>query len=82
MVILGYKYLTEGEAIADSNKLNIYYGIPTSEFAETIRVVDLFYGIDDNNELVFYIKYNSLCLPVLGTPYEFTIIENLDRNNA
>lgn len=79
MVILGYKYLTEEEALEDSDRLNTYYGIPTSEFAETIRVVDIVYGLDEEEQGFWYIQYYPPCKPVLGDPIEFSILDTQER---
>jgi hypothetical protein len=72
MVLNGYKYDTEEEAIDAREACDAYYGIPVSPDDVTQNWVD--YQFAEYNEPQFwYIQYDDTLLPVLGEPIEFEV---------
>ena len=74
MVLNGYKYDTEQEAIDDREACDAYYGIPVAPDDVTQNWVD--YQFAELNEPEFwYIIYDDSLLPILGEPIEFEVTE-------
>jgi hypothetical protein len=71
MIVLGYKYFTEQEAIDARKQCADYYGLPKSPEDITQYWVD-YQTADD----FFYIIFDESLLPILGEPIEFEINEN------
>jgi hypothetical protein len=71
MIVLGYKYQTEQEAIDARKQCADYYGLPKSPEDITQYWVD--YQVADD---FFYIIFDESLLPILGEPIEFEINEN------
>jgi len=71
MIVLGYKYQTEQEAIDARKQCADYYGLPKSPEDITQFWVD-YQTADD----FFYIIFDESLLPILGEPIEFEINEN------
>jgi hypothetical protein len=71
MIVLGYKYQTEQEAIDARKQCADYYGLPKSPEDITQYWVD-YQTADD----FFYIIFDESLLPILGEPIEFEINEN------
>jgi hypothetical protein len=71
MIVLGYKYTTEQEAIDARKQCADYYGLPKSPEDITQYWVD-YQTADD----FFYIIFDESLLPILGEPIEFEINEN------
>lgn len=73
MIVIGYKYITEQDAI-DARKLCAdYYGLPTSPDNVTIYYVDYQVSIFDV-PVFWYIEYYPGTELVLGDPYEIEIL--------
>lgn len=73
MIVKGYKYNTEQEAIEARELCDSYYNIPVSADDITQNWVE--YEIANMNTPVFwYIFYNDSLMPVLGNPVEFEVI--------
>jgi hypothetical protein len=68
MIVLGYKYFTEQEAIDARKQCADYYGLPKSPEDVTQYWVD--YQVADD---FFYIIFDESLLPILGEPIEFYI---------
>lgn len=74
MVLNGYKYDTEQEAIDAREACDAYYGIPVSPDDVTQNWVDYQFAEYDDPQF-WYIKYDNSLLPILGEPIEFEVIE-------
>jgi hypothetical protein len=72
MKILGYKYLTEQEAIDARKDCSDYYGIPVDPNDVTQYWVDYEYASLDSPPF-YYIKFVDSVLEVLGDPEEFEV---------
>lgn len=68
--IIGYKYLTEQEAIEAVNNCNQYYNITKNEHDVTSSYCE--YNKDLND--VYFIVQHETLIPVLGEPYEFYVV--------
>jgi len=68
MIVLGYKYQTQQEAIDARKQCADYYGLPKSPEDITQYWVD-YQTADD----FFYIIFDESLLPILGEPIEFYI---------
>jgi hypothetical protein len=72
MIITGYKYTNEQDAIDARELCDTYYGIPVSPDAVTQNWTD--YLIADLNDPVFwYIVYDQSLRVVLGEPETFEV---------
>jgi len=71
MIVLGYKYQREQEAIDARKQCADYYGLPVAPDDVTQYWVD-YQTADD----FFYIIFDESILPILGEPTEFEINEN------
>lgn len=74
--MIGYKYITEQEAINSLMKCNIYYCIPKSP--EDITQNWVSYKKDKSG--FWYIIYDESLLSILGQPIEFEITDNEATN--
>ena len=71
MIVNGYKYETEEEAITAREICDTYYGIPKSPDDVTQNWVNYNFA-ELNNPQFWYIIYDESLVPILGQP------ENLD----
>jgi hypothetical protein len=73
MVLSGYKFTTEEDAIAARQECDTYYGIPKNPDDITQHWID--YNFAELNEPQFYyITFDESLLPILGEPIEFEVI--------
>jgi len=73
MIITGYKYNTEQEAIDAREVCDTYYGIPVTPDDITQNWID--YEIADLNVPQFwYFIYGQSLEVVLGTPVQFDVV--------
>jgi hypothetical protein len=73
MIITGYKYNTEQEAIDAREVCDTYYGIPVTPDDITQNWID--YEIADLNVPQFwYFIYDQSLEVVLGTPVQFDVV--------
>jgi hypothetical protein len=71
--MLGYKYISETEAIAARQAAATYMGLPVPN-GETLYWVD--YQFAELNEPQFwYITYDESLVPILGEPIQFEVIQ-------
>jgi hypothetical protein len=75
MIIQGYQYITEQEAINARELCDSFYNIPVSPEDITQNWVEYFYA-NLNNPKFWYIIYDDTLLPVLGQPTDFEVIQN------
>lgn len=74
MIIIGYKYETESEAIHVRKACADYYGLPKSPDDVTKYWVD--YSFAELNEPQFwYIFYDESLFNILGKPIEIEVIQ-------
>ena len=71
--MLGYKYLTEQEAINAREKCDAFYGIPVASDDITQKWVEYQFA-ELNTPQFWYIVYDESLFPVLGEPTEFEVI--------
>jgi hypothetical protein len=72
MIITGYKYTNEQDAIDARELCDTYYGIPVSPDAVTQNWVD--YNIADlDNPIFYYITFDESLRVVLGEPETFEV---------
>lgn len=74
IIVTGYTYQTEQDAMIDIQKCNVYYGIPVSPNDVTQTVCDYNYYPTDN---FYYIIYDPILKVVLGEPSTFVITYEL-----
>jgi hypothetical protein len=74
MVLNGYKYDIEQNAIDAREACDAYYGIPVSPDDVTQNWVDHQFA-EYNEPQFWYIQYDDTLLPVLGQPTEFEVNE-------
>ena len=73
MLITGYQFLTEQQAINAQKQCNVYYEIPVSPNDITQYWVSYQYaGL--NTPTFWYIKYDKSLEPILGPPQQFELI--------
>jgi hypothetical protein len=72
MVLNGYKYDTEQEAIDAREACDAYYGIPVSPEDVTQNWVDYQFAEYDDPQF-WYIIYDNSLFPILGEPIEFDV---------
>jgi len=73
MIITGYKYDTEAEAIVARKQCADYYGIPVSPDAVTQYWVD-YQEASLNTPIFWFIVYDE-SIDFLGTPTEFEVVD-------
>jgi hypothetical protein len=73
MIIQGYKYNTEKEAINARQECAIYYGLPKSDTDTTLYWVDYSFA-ELNTPQFWYIVYDESIYSILGEPIEFDVI--------
>lgn len=78
MLINGYKYETEAEAIQARKDCADYYGLPKSPKDITKYWVDYSFA-KLNAPQFWYIVYDESILPVLGEPIEFEVITEMPQ---
>ena len=74
VLINGYKYTTEQEAIDAREACDAYYGIPVTPDDVTQNWVEYLFA-ELNTPQFWYIVYNESLLPILGEPIEFEVIK-------
>jgi hypothetical protein len=72
MVLNGYKYDIEQNAIDAREACDAYYGIPVAPDDVTQNWVDYQFA-ELNNPQFWYIVYDDSLLPILGEPTEFEV---------
>lgn len=78
MLISGYKYETESEAIQARKNCADYYGLPKSPEDITKYWVDYSFA-ELNDPKFWYIVYDESILIVLGEPIEFEVITEIPK---
>ncbi len=73
VLIKGYQYNTEQEAINAREACDTYYGIPVAPDDVTQNWVDYQFA-ELNNPQFWYIVFDDSLLPVLGTPSQFEVV--------
>ena len=74
MVLNGYKYDIEQDAIDSRKACDAYYGIPVAPDDITQNWVDYQFA-ELNKPQFWYIVYHNSLLPILGKPIKFEVIE-------
>jgi hypothetical protein len=72
MLINGYKYQTEREAMSARQKAADFYGLPVSTESTTIYFVNYQFASDDG---FWYIVWCEGCTEVFGKPIKFEVTE-------
>lgn len=72
MIVLGYKYNTEQEAIDARELIDLHYGIPVSPNDVTQNWVD-YQEASLNSPIFWYIKHDESLNIVLGDPIKFEV---------
>ena len=72
MIILGYKYNTEQEAIDAREACDTYYGIPVSPDDVTQNWVE-YETANLDNPIFYYIRFDESLKVVLGNPTDFEV---------
>lgn len=72
MIVQGYKYETEEEAINARQECASYYGLP-KENGTTLYWVDYSFA-ELNTPQFWYILYDESIYSILGEPIEFDVI--------
>ncbi len=73
MDIIGYKYLTEAEAIDARSQCADFYGLPITPEDETIYWVD-YNEANLNTPVFWYIVFDESIEEILGVPTTFDVI--------
>jgi hypothetical protein len=73
MIIKGYKYDIEEEAIIARQKCADYYGLPKTPFDTTLYWVNYEFA-ELNNPQFYYIIYIDSIFNILGEPLEFDVV--------
>jgi hypothetical protein len=74
MLINGYKYTTEQEAINARKQCADYYGLPVTPEDVTQYWVD-YQTAELNTPIFWYIQFDSSIEMILGEPTEFEVTE-------
>ena len=72
MLINGYKYTTEQDAINSRELVDAYYGIPVSPEDVTQNWVD-YQTANLDNPIFYYIIFDESLTPILGDPTTFDV---------
>jgi hypothetical protein len=72
MIVIGYKYTTEQDAIDAREQVDYHYGIPVSPDDVTKNWTD-YLTADLNDPVFWYIVYDQSLEPVLGQPISFDV---------
>lgn len=72
MIITGYKYTNEQDAIAAREQCDSYYGIPVSTEDVTQNWVD-YQTANLDNPIFYYITFDESLKVVLGEPETFEV---------
>jgi hypothetical protein len=75
MIVIGYKYTTEQDAIGARELIDAYYGIPVTPYDVTQNWID-YQTANLDNPIFWYIVYDDSLEVVLGLPEEFTVTIN------
>lgn len=78
MLISGYKYETESDAIQARKDCADYYGLPKSPDDVTKYWVDYSFA-ELNDPHFWYIVYDESILIILGEPIEFEVITEIPK---
>jgi hypothetical protein len=73
MIITGYQYITEQEAINSQKLVDTYYGIPLHPDDVTQHWCGYSFA-ELNDPQFWYITYDISLVPILGEPTEFEVI--------
>lgn len=73
MIIIGYKYETESDAMQARKDCADYYGLPKTPDDVTKYWVDYSFA-ELNDPQFWYIIYDESILVILGEPIEFEVI--------
>jgi hypothetical protein len=77
MIIKGYKFLTEQEAIDARESCDKYYGIPVTPQDVTQNWVE-YYSTYFDDPVFWYMMGDDSLIPILGEPYEFEVTFPID----
>ena len=72
MIVNGYKYNTEQEAINAREACDTYYGIPVSPDDVTQNWVE-YQAANLDNPIFYYIRFDESLKVVLGNPTDFEV---------
>jgi hypothetical protein len=72
MIVNGYKYNTEQEAINAREACDTYYGIPVSPDDVTQNWVE-YQAADLDTPIFYYIRFDESLKVVLGNPTDFEV---------
>lgn len=78
MIVVGYKYETESEAIQARKDCADYYGLPKTPDDVTKYWVDYSFA-ELNDPQFWYIIYDESILAILGEPTEFEVITGIPQ---
>lgn len=73
MIVIGYKYETEPEAVQARKDCADYYGLPKTPDDITKYWIDYSFA-ELNDPQFWYIIYDESILAILGEPTEFEVI--------
>lgn len=73
MIVIGYKYKTEEEAIMAREICDVYYGIPVNTGHVTEHWVN-YLTAELNTPIFWYINFHESLTVVLGEPEEFDVV--------
>lgn len=78
MIITGYKYETESDAMQARKDCADYYGLPKTQDDITKYWVDYSFA-ELNDPQFWYIIYDESILAILGEPTEFEVITGIQQ---
>lgn len=78
MIITGYKYETESDAMQARKDCADYYGLPKTPDDITKYWVDYSFA-ELNDPQFWYIIYDESILAILGEPTEFEVITGISQ---
>jgi len=73
MIVIGYKYETEEEAVIARDLCDAYYGIPVNTGDVTEHWVN-YLTAELDTPIFWYIRFHESLIPVLGEPKEFDVV--------
>lgn len=78
MIVIGYKYETEPEAVQARKDCADYYGLPKTPDDITKYWIDYSFA-ELNDPQFWYIIYDESILAILGEPTEFEVITGIPQ---
>lgn len=78
MIVIGYKYETEPEAVQARKDCADYYGLPKTPDDITKYWIDYSFA-ELNDPQFWYIIYDESILVILGEPTEFEVITGIPQ---